>query len=123
VATALLALLRNAVEATPPDGWVSVHLVDAGDRQDVVIEDSGDGLHGLSAAQQEHIFDPFYSGRQAGRGRGLGLPTAWRLLHENSGDVRWDADAIGLTRFVLNLPRAHEAVADPVPPLPQPIPA
>jgi signal transduction histidine kinase len=105
-AAAVLCLLRNAVEAAPPGGWARVRLSAAGDRIEAAVEDSGDGLRDLGAAQREHIFDPFFSGRQAGRGRGLGLPTAWRLARANGGDVRWDADAAGLTRFVLTLPRA-----------------
>ena len=36
---------------------------------------------------REHLFDPFYSGRQAGRGRGLGLSTAWRLVKIHGGDM------------------------------------
>jgi signal transduction histidine kinase len=51
------------------------------------------------------MFDPFYSGRPAGRGRGLGLPTAWRLARENGGDVVFDEQCSGPTRFILSLPR------------------
>jgi signal transduction histidine kinase len=104
VRNALTCLLRNAIEAAPADGWAAVRLEapDAG-RVDVVVEDSGPGL---TAAQREHLFDPFYSGRQAGRGRGLGLPTAWRLARENGGDVRLVNPGPGPTRFVLTLPLA-----------------
>ena len=52
------------------------------------------------------LFDPFYSGRTAGRGRGLGLPIAWRLAHLQGGDVRLDPPRRHEpTRFVLTLPR------------------
>jgi nitrogen-specific signal transduction histidine kinase len=50
------------------------------------------------------MFDPFFSGRQAGRGRGLGLPTAWRLIREHGGDVRFQEFPQGPTRFILTLP-------------------
>jgi signal transduction histidine kinase len=52
------------------------------------------------------MFDPFFSGRSAGRGRGLGLPTAWRLAREHGGDVRHVPHPDGPTRFVLALPVA-----------------
>src|SRR5439155_12676277 len=55
---------------------------------------------GPSPEAQEHMFDPFYSGRSAGRGRGLGLPTAWRLAQQNGGAVRFAGHASGVTRFV-----------------------
>ena len=76
IRTVLTALLRNAIEAAPPAGWARLQ-VDAkvGVGLTVVIEDNGPGL---SAGEREHMLDPFYSGRKAGRGRGLGLPTAWQ---------------------------------------------
>jgi two-component system, NtrC family, sensor kinase len=100
--TALTCLLRNAVEAAPPDGWVRVHVqTPTPDRLDFIVEDSGNGP---APEQCPHLFDPFYSGRQAGRGRGLGLPTAWRLAREQGGDVRFEELPGGPTRFVLSLP-------------------
>lgn len=100
--TALACLLRNAVEAAPPEGWASIRAeVPVPDRLELIVEDNGKGP---VPTQREHLFDPFYSGRLAGRGRGLGLPTAWRLAREHGGDVRFDSLAEGPTRFVLSLP-------------------
>ena len=97
-------LLRNALEAAPADGWAGVRVqTPTAERVDLVVEDSGPGP---AAHQRPHMFDPFYSGRQAGRGRGLGLPTAWRLARENGGTVTFDDLSDGPTRFVLSLPRA-----------------
>jgi len=72
---------------------------------DVVVEDSGPGL---PVQLREHLFDPFYSGRQAGRGRGLGLSTAWRLAKVHGGDLRFVNLPNGPTRFVMSLPRPSE---------------
>jgi signal transduction histidine kinase len=110
--TALECLLRNAIEAAPARGWASIRVTSSSaDRLEFVVEDNGIGP---SPSQCEHLFDPFYSGRQAGRGRGLGLPTAWRLARENGGDVRWDENSGGPTRFTLSLPReVEEHVAIP----------
>jgi signal transduction histidine kinase len=101
---ALAAVVRNAIEAAGRDGWVRLGCA-AGDDEFVhfAIEDSGPGL---SAAAREHAFDPFYCGRSAGRGRGLGLPTAWQLARQNGGDLRHDPAADGPTRFVLSVPRS-----------------
>jgi signal transduction histidine kinase len=109
--TALACLLRNAIEAAPADGWARVRVEPSAERLRVVVEDSGPGP---TAAQAEHLFDPFYSGRPAGRGRGLGLPTAWRLAREQGGDVWYEPVPGGPTRFVLALPRVTTL------PLPQP---
>ncbi len=74
------------------------------------MEDNGAGI---APNQREHMFDPFYSGREAGRGPGLGLPIAWRLARQIGGEVRFDDAPNGPTRFVLSLPRQ---TADHIPP-------
>lgn len=103
VRTALSCLLKNAIEAAPADGWAGIRVeCPAPDLLELVVEDNGGGP---TASQREHLFDPFYSGRLAGRGRGLGLSTAWRLAREHGGDVRYDHRSEGPTRFVLSLPR------------------
>jgi signal transduction histidine kinase len=100
--TALACLLRNAVEAAPAEGWARLRLEVSAEQLRIVVEDNGPGP---AHAQTEHLFDPFYSGRPAGRGRGLGLPTAWRLAREQGGDVWYEPQPDGVTRFVLGLPR------------------
>jgi signal transduction histidine kinase len=105
VRTALTCLLRNAIEAAPADGWTRLVLrrPAEGEPVEVAVEDSGPGPE---ADQRPHLFDPFFSGRTAGRGRGLGLPIAWRLAHLQGGDVRLDPPRRHEpTRFVLSLPR------------------
>jgi signal transduction histidine kinase len=106
VRTALSCLLRNAIEAAPEEGWAAVRLeTPTPDRVDILVEDNGPGPPPM---QWEHLFDPFFSGRTAGRGRGLGLPTAWRLAHQNGGDVRLVRPPSGPTRFILSLTRSLE---------------
>jgi signal transduction histidine kinase len=109
VRLALGSLLRNAIEAAPADGWARLVLEAPADgaRVEVAVEDSGPGPE---PGRRESLFDPFYSGRAAGRGRGLGLPIAWRLARQQGGDVRLEPPSPqGPTRFVLTLPRAETA--------------
>jgi two-component system NtrC family sensor kinase len=109
---ALRAVVRNALEAAPQGGWarVTCSAPDDGCEVTVVVEDNGAGL---SADVAEHAFDPFYCGRSAGRGRGLGLPTAWQLVRLNGGDLGFVPTPDGSTRFVLTARRAvgHELLA------------
>ena len=100
-------LVQNAVHAAPPGGWARVAVGGRGASAGVVVSDSGPGP---TAADVPHLFDPFYSGRAAGRGRGLGLSIAWRLARQNGGAVRLLTQP-GPTRFGLVLPRAAEADA------------
>jgi signal transduction histidine kinase len=114
VRVAVTCLLQNAVEAAPPDGWARVAIVEpiASGEIRIVVEDSGTGP---DPAQRDFLFDPFYSGRSAGRGKGLGLPIAWRLMRQQGGDVRLAPQQRDEpTRFFIHLPRIAgptEAVA------------
>ena len=102
VRVALTGLLRNAIEAAPVGGWAGVrHQKKDADTLELIVEDDGSGP---AMSMREHLFDPFFSGRNAGRGRGLGLPTAWRLARQQGGDVRFDGSHNGATRFILTLP-------------------
>lgn len=100
----LVSLLRNAIAAAPTGGWAALRLDAHADHVDLLIEDNGPGP---DHDQREHLFDPFYSGREAGRGRGLGLPTAWRLAGTLGGDIRFER-LDNLTRFVFCLPRHNQ---------------
>ncbi|MBX7105254.1 MAG: HAMP domain-containing histidine kinase, partial [Gemmataceae bacterium] len=98
-------LLRNSLEAVGADGWIRVTGGDAPDgRLRLAVEDSAGGP---DAEFLDHLFDPFFSGRPAGRGRGLGLPTAWRLARQQGGDVRFEPALNGPAQFVILLPRAE----------------
>jgi two-component system, NtrC family, sensor kinase len=97
-------LLRNAIEAAPAEGWARLVLRRPlpGKEIEVAVEDSGAGPE---TAQLAHLFDPFYSGRSSGRGRGLGLPIAWRLARLHGGNVTLESSTdLQPTRFLLHLP-------------------
>ena len=100
---ALGHLIRNGIEAAPSGGWVRL-TPEFDDVPRILIEDNGPGpLPG----EIPHLFDPFFSGRSAGRGRGLGLSIAWRFARLNGGDVRFLPTADRASRFVLQLPPAE----------------
>jgi signal transduction histidine kinase len=52
---------------------------------EIIVTDDGPGL---SEREREHLFDPFFSGREAGRGLGFGLCKAWRIVTEHGGTIR-----------------------------------
>lgn len=80
------ALLRNAVEATPAGGTVLVVGRSTPSGVDWTIDDEGPGI---TPEQIPKLFDPFYCGRSAGRGLGLGLPRAAQLLRRLGGRLEW----------------------------------
>lgn len=102
---ALAALVRNGIEAAGTGGWTRVAVTALGEAVQFSVEDSGPGLSPEAVA---HAFDPFYCSRSAGRGRGLGLPTAWRLARQNGGEVRYEPRTASPTLFTLTIPTAED---------------
>ena len=94
-------LVRNALEATPHGGKVQV--TTSGDAAALrwTVQDNG---RGISATEGQHLFDPFYCGRQAGRGLGLGLPRASRFVTLVGGELRWHSTPGQGSIFHVHLP-------------------
>ena len=67
----------------------------------IEIEDNGAGMN---REVLEHAFDPFFSSRPAGRGRGLGLSHAYRLATINGGKLCLDSTVNVGTTATLELP-------------------
>ena len=72
-----------------------------GDELSWSFNDSGTGIAPHEAA---HLFDPFFCGRQAGRGLGLGLPRAARLVDQAGGRLRWSSSPGHGSVFQVHLP-------------------
>jgi signal transduction histidine kinase len=94
---AVRILLRNSIEAIGSGGTVvlSIQRVAESDepsRWQIHVADSGPGL---SAEASEHAFDPFYSGREAGRGLGLGLCRAYRIVELHQATIRLSGGLAG----------------------------
>ncbi|WP_197527803.1 sensor histidine kinase [Posidoniimonas polymericola] len=99
---AVAALLTNSIEALDAGGEVAA----AARRIDdlwVIVEVSDNGP-GVPPAVREHMFDPFYSGREAGRGLGFGLSKCWRIITEHGGRIDVDSGPGRGARFTLWLP-------------------
>ena len=52
----------------------------------VLVEVTDNGA-GIAEEVRQHMFDPFYSGREAGRGLGFGLSKCWRIVGLHGGRV------------------------------------
>ncbi len=60
---------------------------------------------GVPAERRERIFEPFFTTKPAGRGTGLGLPIARRLVEAHGGALTLRESAPGRTVFRVELPR------------------
>jgi hypothetical protein len=81
---AIRALCQNALEALGSGGRVEVAVASAGGEARIAVSDDGPGI---LPDQRAHIFEPFYSARQAGRGIGMGLSKCWRIVTAHEGRI------------------------------------
>jgi len=108
LAVAIKALCSNSVEALGRGGWIKVRVEadSTGRKFQIEVNDNGPGI---SAEVRPHIFDPFFSGREAGRGLGFGLSKCWRIVTEHGGRVTVSSGATGGATFRIELPLDDQA--------------
>ncbi|MEQ8846159.1 HAMP domain-containing sensor histidine kinase [Botrimarina sp.] len=100
---ALRAVVQNSLDATEGEGAVLVRVCATGDAGLITVEDDGQGV---PDEVLPHVFDPFFSGREAGRGLGFGLTKCWRIVTLHGGDVLLENRPEGGVRVVMSLPLA-----------------
>jgi hypothetical protein len=106
LAVAIAAVVVNAIEAVARDGHVAIvtrEWVEGNVRSaEVIVRDDGPGI---SDGVRPHLFDPFFSGREAGRGLGFGLSKCWRIVTDHGGSVVVNNVAGGGAEFTIALPQ------------------
>jgi two-component system sensor histidine kinase PilS (NtrC family) len=75
-------LTRNALEAMPAGGTLSVRLATGSDEVVLSFRDQG---RGMGHEEQRRVFEPFQSGSPMGTG--IGLAIVYRNVREHSGDI------------------------------------
>lgn len=107
-AVVLRALGQNAIDVLQTGGDVRVTLAagclkKTGEQAIVLgIRDNGAGL---SERAQRHLFDPFFSGREAGRGLGFGLSKCWRIVELHQGEIEVQSEPGHGVQVWVRLPR------------------
>jgi signal transduction histidine kinase len=107
LAVAIRAVCVNALEALVHGGRVEIALGESAESPamtQILIEDTGPGI---PENVRRHLFDPFYSGREAGRGLGFGLSKCWRIVTLHGGRVDVEPRPGGGTRFRIVLPNCN----------------
>jgi PAS domain S-box-containing protein len=111
----LVNLLSNAIKYNRPGGSVTLRWpVDPDGQVRLQVEDTGIGL---SAAQQEHLFEPFNRlgvERSGIEGTGIGLVITQRLMQLMGGRVTVESRVGEGSCFTVSLPQAHPVGVLPV---------
>jgi signal transduction histidine kinase len=96
-------LLLNAVQATPPGGLITLTAwagLDGFVR--FAVRDTGSGIR---PEVLEHIFEPFYTTKEVGRGTGLGLSVTYAIVKRHGGRIEVESVVGKGTVFTVFLPQ------------------
>jgi two-component system NtrC family sensor kinase len=95
----LLNVLTNAVDALDPGGHIRVHAETYqpnGGPPGLRLRITDDGK-GIAPGDLEHIFQPFFTTKEIGRGTGLGLTITQDIARAHGGTVRVESSLGGGT--------------------------
>jgi signal transduction histidine kinase len=96
---ALINVLKNALEALPPEGGtVTVRAGQSAGSRYVEIEDSGSGIPDQA---RPHLFTPFFTTKL--NGQGIGLTMVQEILRRHGFGYTLDGPPGGPTRFRIEL--------------------
>ena len=99
----LIVNARDAVHEMPPKRQISIttRLAAEKDHVQIIVQDNGKGM---SEAELVHIFEPFYTTKDPGKGTGLGLATTHRIIEQHGGDINVVSTPGEGSTFIIRLP-------------------
>lgn len=118
----LINLALNARDTMPHGGTLRIDLDNAcldetdavqdpdmrpGEYLRITVADDGAGM---APDVQAHVFEPFYTTKEFGKGTGLGLATVYGMVKQSGGCIRLRSEVGKGTTFSVYLPRTGSAV-------------
>jgi signal transduction histidine kinase len=98
-------LIKNAVKAMPEGGRLRLEFPETRKKEvRILVADTG---RGLSDEDQEHLFEPFYSGFE--NGRGLGLSIVRKIVDDYDGSIEVRSELRKGTEVLIILPPRKRA--------------
>jgi two-component system cell cycle sensor histidine kinase/response regulator CckA len=116
----IMNLIVNARDAMPEGGQLTIetgtmHLgesfsaqqfgVEPGRYVVITISDTGAGMDSDTLS---HLFEPFFTTKKAGRGTGLGLATAYGIIRQSHGAIRFESELGKGTAASIYLPLVED---------------
>jgi signal transduction histidine kinase len=92
-------LIKNAAEAMPDGGTLSILTSKEGPGVTIQIADTGTGI---DAKVKENLFRPFMTTKK--KGTGLGLAVSYKLIQDHNGDIHLESEMNYGTTVIIRLP-------------------
>lgn len=106
----IINIVRNAMEAMPDGGTLTVDLSSRGDWLNLTFKDDGCGM---DKETQTRIFEPFYTTKPSGSG--LGLLIVQRIINAHGGSIRVESQPADGTTIAIELPVRLTSSKQPLP--------
>ena len=96
-----LNIINNAIQAIDNDGYVKIK---SNVKNNLIVIDISDNGIGISQKNLDKIFKPFFSTKEYGKGTGLGLAFADRIVKEHKGKIKVKSTQGKGSTFSIELP-------------------
>ncbi|RPH90047.1 MAG: sensor histidine kinase [Desulfobacteraceae bacterium] len=96
----LINLIKNAVEAMPQGGTITIRTRGNAKGIFVEVEDTGKGI---TPEHLKEIFNPFFTTKE--KGTGLGLAVSLKILNDHNGELLVSSQVEAGSVFTVRLPR------------------
>lgn len=106
IAQVIRNLLLNAVQAIDGEGEISLTTRISTNGVELVVADSG---HGIAPEQLDRVFEPFFTTRSVGSGKGLGLSVAFHVIKRHGGNIAVYSQYGRGAQFTVALPISQDA--------------
>lgn len=93
-------IIKNACEAMPEGGTISIKTKKTDNGFSVTIADTGAGI---SDENMSKLFSPFFSTKPVGKGTGLGLPVCYGIVKMHGGNIETGNNPGGGTFFTIKI--------------------
>ncbi len=104
---ALVNLVKNSAEALPQGGGIEIKTRKEANEVVITVRDTGTGI---AEEDLPRVFQPFWSSKGVGIGKGMGLAVTHGLVQRNGGGISVQSKVGVGTTFTIRLPLAHEPV-------------
>jgi len=99
-------LIVNAIEAMDVKGIleITIQYLPEKDYLEISFKDNG---RGIAPEDIDHIFEPFYTTKEAGKGTGLGLFVSYGIIEKHGGIIDVKSELEKGTTFTIRLPVSY----------------